>query len=302
MNKFNAFAVALLIVVRAIACDMCGSASSSFSLGMLPSNGQHFIGFRAQQRHFVSTAMHDASQSTREYFRSGELMGRFSLNKKIQLMAVLPYTWNQRTDGNYRLNSYGLGDLTVLGNYVLVNQNDSLSRTYKHNATLGFGVKAPTGNWRNDILSQRNLLPGTGSFDFIISGNYALQKGTWGYLTESSFTLKTANSDGYRFGNSLSTTHTLFYRWMINGNLRFIPQLGLAFSQNWQDRENGRISDETFNGSSLLQIQIGISVSYKKLMLNIQYFKPLAQQLNQGYVKQIEAVRLSLNYFINKKK
>ena len=304
MQKYVLFFGLMLLANKSIACDICGCAASSFSLGLLPSSNHHFIGFRSNIRTFQTThppLFGFQDPPTEEFFSSSDLMGRWKINHRFQLMGVVPYVFNtQKTEETTR-TIQGLGDVIIMGNYVFIQNTDSITKKFKQTGTFGIGAKLPTGKFDNTNVNNRNMLPGTGTIDFVASLNYSIQKGSWGYLTESSFSYKTANSFDYQFGHALGTTHLAFYRWILNENLRILPQVGLNYNHNFKDRINGKVTDESINGGTILNAQFTLAAIYKNWMISGNYFAPVYQNLGNGYVVQQLAFRFGINYFITKK-
>ena len=303
MTKFILALCLCFSLVYASACDICGCAASSFSLGLLPNSQHHFIGLRSTFRLFESTPFHDEAvqRKSNELFSTTELFGRYKISKRFQLLGFVPYVYNTKNDSVEQVRVNGLGDVTVLGNFVFVHNTDSLSHKFKHSGTVGLGVKAPTGESFRLGFTEINMLPGTGSFDVIANLNYSLQYRSFGLQNETGFTYKTANRQAYRFGNALSISQVFFYRWNLSENLKLIPQLGINFMHNWKDRKNGQLSEDTFNGGNIVNGQFNLFVLYHNWGLSAQVYMPLAQELNSGYVKQKSMFRASINYFIKQK-
>jgi hypothetical protein len=285
------------------ACDICGSASSSFSMGLLPSSKHHFIGLRSSIKNFESREIHALSSrfDSEQHFSSTEIFGRYRISPKFQVLATIPYIYNVKKDSISTLTIDGLGDPVLLFNYVFVDNTDSLTKKFKQSGTFGLGVKFPLGVFYKLGFTEINMLPGTGSFDFISNLNYSIQYRSYGFQNETSFTLKTENKYLYQFGNAFSTSNMLFYRWLVNDNLKIVPQIGVNYNFNWEDIKNGKKSEDTFNGGAIFNSQVNLFVIYKNFGFNLNVFLPVNQQLNEGYVKQKNSFRLALNYFINQK-
>lgn len=287
-------------------CDICGCASSSFSMGMLPNSKYHLIGLRYGLRSFESQDLHalDHRIQSREIFTTTELFGRYQLSKKIQLLAVLPYVHNTKIDDLKSIYMNGVGDVTFMGNYVFVDQTDSLKKKLKQSGTVGIGVKLPTGKSFQLGFNEINMLPGTGSLDYLFNINYAIQVKTIGFQNETSLTIKTANKSNYRFGNALNSSQLLFYRWVVNEKLKIVPQIGVNYTWNGTDVKNGKQSEDTFNGGYVLNAQGNLFILMRNWIFSTQIYIPAYQHVNQGYVNQKGAVRLSINYNIktNEKK
>lgn len=286
------------------ACDICGCAANAFSVGMLPNSKHHFVGLRSTFRWFESQPApdgHGYRGISSQFFTTTELFGRYKIGKRFQVQAFIPYVFNQKKD-SMTTNINGLGDVVTLGNFVFIDNMDSLNRRFRHSGTAGLGVKAPTGQFFKLGFEEINMLPGTGSVDFIANVNYSIQLGNFGLQNESGFTYKTQNKYNYRFGNALSISQLFFYRWNVNEDLKIIPQVGVNYMHNWKDIKNGELSEDTFNGGDIYNGQINLFLLYRNIGINAQVFIPVSQRLNRGYVNQKTMLRVGVNYFFNSKK
>lgn len=294
-----------LCVSHSHACDICGSASSAFSLGMLPNSKQHFVGLRSTMRWYESEPAPDGHEFrgvSSQFFTSTEIFGRYKISKRFQLQGFVPYVVNQKTDSKTTTIN-GIGDVMLIGNFVFVDNMDSIQKKVRHSGTIGLGVKAPTGQFFKLGFEEINMLPGTGAVDFIANLNYLFQlQNNIGFQNETSFTYKLTNKYQYRFGNALSISQVIFYRWKINETFSIVPQLGAQWMHNWKDLKNGQLSEDTYNGGSLVNGQASIFFMWKSWGLNIQGQLPIYQQLNRGYVSQLGMVRCAVNYFMNSKR
>lgn len=104
----------------------------------------------------------------------------------------------------------GFGDVTLLAKYLLL-------QTTKHLFAGGTGIKFPTGEYRlrnsEGHVNEPTIMPGTGSFDAILSGlyNYSFIPNKLDIFTAISHRFTTENSLNYHFGN----------RSFIDGGLRY---------------------------------------------------------------------------------
>ncbi len=287
-----------------LACDICGCASSAFTVGMLPTSKYHLVGARTTLRWFESYPAPDGNgfrDISTQFFTSTDLVGRYRIGRRFQVQAFIPFVHNQKTDSMTTLIQ-GLGDIVALGNYVFVDNMDSLSRKFRNAGTIGLGVKAPSGQFFKLGFDEVNMMPGSGSTDFIANVNYALQYKNFGMQNESGFTYKTENKYKYRFGNALSSTQVFYYRWKVNENIILVPQLGVNYTHNWKDRKNGIYAVDSFNGGSVFNAVANLFVSYKNFSFIGQFFIPMQQSLNENLVNQKAMIRVGLNYFIKSKK
>lgn len=294
----------ILITTFSYACDICGCAANAFSVGMLPNSKHHFIGVRSSFRWFESQPApdgHGYRGVSNQFFTTTELFGRYKIGKRFQVQAFIPYVFNQKTD-SVTTGIHGFGDVIAFGNFVFVDNMDSLNRKFRHSGTIGLGVKAPTGQFFKLGFEELNMLPGTGAVDFLANLNYSVQYKNFGLQNETGFTYKTENKYKYRFGNALSISQLFFYRWDVNEDLKIIPQIGINYMHNWKDLKNGELSEDTFNGGDIYNGQINLFVLYRNIGINVQMFIPVSQQLNRGYVTQKAMLRIGINYFLNSKK
>jgi hypothetical protein len=293
----------VLLSTESNACDICGCAASSFSLGIMPGSQSHFVGLRSSFRSFKTThppLFGINEPGSNEFFTSTDLLFKIRLHKRFQVLGIVPFVYNQQIPDDTRMafNVNGLGDISLLGNFVFINTTDSIAVKVKQAGTIGLGVKSPTGKHDNSVIQNRNMLPGSGSLDFLASFNYSVQKGAWGFFNETSFSYKGENDENFQFGHAFSTSNIAFYRWAITENMRLIPQVGLQFSHNERDKINGIITDLSFNGGNLLNVQTGFVFMHKNLAINPTVWLPVYQDLSEGYVDQKLNVRLTINYFI----
>ena len=307
-NQMKQIVLGMLLVLTTTAstyaCDICGCAANAFSVGMLPNSKHHFIGLRSTFRWFESKPApdgHGYRENSTQFFTTTELFGRYKIGRRFQVQAFIPYVLNQKTD-SITTTIQGLGDIVAMGNFVFIDNMDSLNRTVRHSGTVGFGVKAPTGQFFKLGFEEINMLPGTGAVDFIANLNYSVQYKNFGLQNETGFTYKTENKYKYRFGNALSISQLFFYRWDINEDLKIIPQAGINYLHNWKDIKNGVLSEDTFNGGDMFNGQVNVFVLYRNFGVNAQVFIPVHQRLNRGYVNQKTMFRIGINYFLNSKK
>ncbi|HLU87762.1 MAG TPA: hypothetical protein VKZ44_08410 [Taishania sp.] len=294
----------LLSTFTVYSCDICGGAGSSFSTGLLPSGKNHVFGFRTTMRWFNSYPApdgHGYRGVSKQYFTSSDIFGQIKIGKRFQAQLVLPFVVNKKTD-SISTRIQGIGDVVAMGNFIFVDQTDSIEKKVRHVGTIGVGVKAPTGQYFKLGFEEVNMLPGTGSWDVIAALNYAIHFGKFGTQNESSYTFKTANKYLYRFGDGLSITQLVFYKLEFRSNFKLIPQLGLNFAHNWMDKKNGVVSEDTFNGGNILNGQVNLIFQWNSFGINLQTYMPIYQGLNRGYVKQRFMFRLGLNYLLTSKK
>ena len=226
--------MALFINQKAKSCDVCCCSMGGTNLGILPQFHKNFIGLHYFYRGFSSehTILGTETKSiSRELFQTTELRGRFHLNKKIQLFVLLPFNINRQTENNVTSTFAGLGDVTTFANYSIYNNEDSLSKKWKHNLQLGGGIKLPTGSYKkldeSKILNP-NIQTGTGSFDILIDAIYTVRYKKWGLNNTAFYRFNTTNSNDFKYEKADKDVHNSFIVDQSGGSSLFTT-FGLDF-------------------------------------------------------------------------
>lgn len=271
-------AVALLAfgpVARA--CDVCGCSIGGNYFGILPQFHRHFIGIRWSAESSNTALNGDAllrgDYHSTERFRSLDIMGRFYPARRWQLLFLMPYHWNEQTEDGIPASAQGLGDVSVLTNYVLFDTGDSLRYRWRQTFSLGGGLKLPTG--RHSLPAgdgqplNPNLQPGTGSADFLVSAAYTLRRGAWGLSADLLARRNTANDQHYHFGNRLSGSAKLFY-WKNFRGITFLPNAGIFSDAAGANNDDGLLLKESRGLSSFATFGIDTYVKHFSAGLNWQ--------------------------------
>lgn len=294
------FSVALLLAANvAMACDICGCANSGAYFGLLPQSNKSLIGVRYQRLHFIT---HPDSKvlRTEEHFNVSEVYARFFPIKRVQIMAFVPYRIDQQVTSADTKKQHGIGDVTILANYNLLNtlMDKENSGAFTHTLMIGGGIKAPTGKFKFDEnntleVANANFQLGTGSTDFIVNAFYTVNLNQWGLATNVSRKFNTTNSQEYKFGNQLYGTVDL-YRSFTIGEISITPSLGVYAENAGHGRKDGKILEET--GGKLLNGAAGLTFFSNRWTLGVNAQKPLAQKSSSGHVVTKERVLVQLGF------
>lgn len=281
-------------IQRAAACDVCGCAANANYFGILPQYGQHFAGLRYTSSRFTSSHMpslFETSQSPyHESLQRMEVWGRFYPAKRIQLYAFIPYQYNTRNDAGVVTTSQGLSDISVMGNYILINTGDSGRLSWRNTLSLGGGVKAPTG--RFDPSGAASLQTGTGTWDYLLNAIYTTRYKQLGLNADVNVRLNTANAD-YRYGNRYTSSVRLFY-WHRYKLVSILPHTGILAEYAQKDRKYG--IDQYYTGGNGYYSATGIDVYFRRISVGCIYTVPLSETLNAGYEKTNQRVSVQALY------
>jgi hypothetical protein len=304
--KSKILTLAFLVFISlgsAHACDICGGFSGAQSLGLLPSQQQHFLGLRSGTGKFHSydPFIDNWTYKETDVYYFAELRGRYVINDKWQLHAFLPYLFLQKSMSYQSDKSYneGWGDmgLQVAYRWELRAQEEEKAG---HQLMLSGGLKLPTGKQTVPQGSNAgwipNLQPGTGATDALLSLNYILQAKAWGLSAEQFTRLNGTNDQSYRFGNRFNTTLRGFYRKALDplGKIRAVPSLGLAHEYLQTDTQFGL--ERTYSGGYTLSGTAGIDFFTRSFHLSFHYFAPFSHRLAKGHVRPLHALQASLSY------
>ncbi len=284
-----------------LACEVCGCGNGGSFFGILPQSHKGFIGLRYGYKSYDSH-LSSVNLKAQEDFWKTELWARIYPFKKVQVLAFVPYLINQQTiqKTSKQVHLNGLGDITILANYYVVNTvNDTVNRRFNHNLLIGGGTKLPTGKYKYDLLSDTevanaNFQLGTGSVDFLLNLVYTMRHKNWGLNYDFSYKINTQNSDNYQFGNRLNTNLALLYFQKFDTGFTLIPNAGLAFEQAALDTKNRIVNTQT--GGYATFGTVGVESYYKSFSMGINYQEPIIQDLSGGELRA--NARLNVHFTI----
>lgn len=280
----------MTINLPALACDLCGCSNSGSFFGILPQGHRGFVGIRYRYGSYNSH-LNSLNLSSREQFRTTELWGRFYPIRRVQVLAFIPYQFNQQTilKTGRVIPLQGLGDVSALVQYNLLNtfMDDSVVHAVNHNLLIGGGVKLATGRYRYDEnslseVANANFQLGTGSTDWMLNAIYTARYKNWGTNTDVSYRITTTNPNGYRFGNRLNASASIFYL-SGQGTRSVMPNAGVFVEQAGHDSNGGEVNKQT--GGYTAFLNLGTEVYLRKISFGISYRHPVSQHLSEGELR-----------------
>lgn len=278
-------------------CDACGCSASGGSMGFHSILNNNFVGVRYIHQSYKSKeGIFNNSPWAKEDFNTVQFWGRVPISKKIQLMALVPYHFNQRIKTNDTQNINGLGDVSLLGFYNLL-QTQTNSIGIGHKWEIGAGVKLPTGTYNKENNGSVNpsFQLGTGSWDYTIASEYTLQYKKMGLNTTANYIIKTENNKNYQFGNQFNYGTTLFYSTAID-KMTVIPQIGILGESYEINKEWG--IDVPKTQGNILFSRLGIEMGYKKFSFGTNLMLPVTQNLTGNQVEAQYRWAINLNYLL----
>lgn len=282
-----------------LACDACSCGSAGLGSGSFTFQNRDYVGISFQQRSFqnLNPALLTPSHLDLQKI---QLSGRYSPSKFVQFVASLPYHQNVQS-GEIDSTLRGFGDASVMSQAVLWINQDSSETDFMSRFAFGGGVKLPTGKYHasEDGSILPDLQTGTGTLDLLLNANGLQRIYKWGILVDVTHKINRANANGYRFGDSWSSTAKLA-RWSnIRGveNVILQPEAGVVFSSAKKDLDGHTIVN--FSGGTGLDACAGINVMMNNFYFGCTFSAPIRQDYAEGYLKTSNKFLVQFNYLFN---
>src|SRR5258708_2303967 len=139
MKKFVfTIIIVLFSFCEASACEICGCGLGNYHIGLLPQFSHRFFGLRYQYRNFETVMADDASQFSRDYYKTVEFWDGWNIGKRWQVIAMIPYNYVHQVSDDGVTNNQGIGDIAIMGNYKVFDKNSNYSFTQQ--LWLGAGI------------------------------------------------------------------------------------------------------------------------------------------------------------------
>lgn len=286
MKKLILTGILFFTFTGLFACDICGCSAPGYFFGPFPQFKSHFYGVRYYFRSFNSQVKNDASQFSKDFYQTAEIWGGLNVGKKWQLMAFVPYNFNKQKsdDGTNSMN--GIGDITLLANYKIMNNSRQLKngKNIRQQLMFGAGIKIPTGKFSADpdeIIAGANNQPGSGSVDVLLNSMYTLQINTWGVNGTVNYKINNS-ADQFRFGNTLNA-NLFAFKNITAKSLIVSPNVGLMYENLHANKlENLKVAD---TGGNALLGAAGVEINMSKITFGVNVQLPIDQNLSDGQTK-----------------
>lgn len=298
--------VMLSAAIRMNACDICGCGAGSSYMGILPEFNSKITGLRYRYNSLQTHLGPGGSVSyltTDEAYHTTELWGGWTIKEKFRIMAYLPLSYNSKANQESRQSKSGLGDAAVQGFYRLVSKRSNIiaGKLLVQDLWIGAGIKLPTGKYeprdKETVNKSANLFQlGTGSFDVMLTAMYDLRLQDAGLNITGSYKLNTTNKYEYNYGNKLTGSAQLYYKFKIKETATFAPNLGMAYERSGTDLDAGY--GVYSSGGYLWSGAAGAELMYKKISLGGNFQPALSQNLAHGLVKANNRMMIHLSILL----
>lgn len=277
----------LLISSNMFACDICGcfmgitpyynrnsisvlyryrsfNGYDSQAHSLFPNGGKFFIPARSQDAPITG---HAGNEADYELYRSMEIRGKYFVNSRLEINAILPYVSNSERYNGYTSTIGGMGDANFYAGYHLVQK---LDEHFKQQLIAGAGFKLPTG--KNDFKNTAGIRysslmqGGTGSTDGFVYLNYMVGLGNLGASLNTSYKVNGKNSRQESIANSTTSFLNIFYKQRIGKDVQVMPSAQFFYEYSGGEKYNGvKTGEHVMNN---LMGGVGADIFYKNVALN----------------------------------
>jgi hypothetical protein len=290
MRKFILFILLVIISFNSFACSICGCGGGNLYFGLLPNFKNRFIGVRYHYAEYHTQLANDPTQFSTNHYNSTEIWGGFNIGKKFKVLGFIPYYSNKQVDDDGTTYKNGLGDITLIAQYKLLDivRNASGNKVLQQQLWVGGGIKLPTGSFNVNVkdtsttIADINAQLGTGSIDFLLNGLYTISVGNIGVNTSATYKINTLNNDNYKYGNKFTANCIAYYKIAANKNT-ISPNLGVGYESVTGNMLNG--TKVQYTGSHVTTALAGIEFSFTKIGLGLNAQIPMEQNFAEGQTK-----------------
>ena len=292
----------LLCSTSAFACDICGAGSGGSYLGIMPSFRKKFFGLRYQYNsllHHLGPGGNINYLTTTETYNTVEAWGAVNVGNRFRFTAFVPYNFIQRVNQQENVSDQGVGDITVIGYYQLLNKVNDRDKL-NHSLWIGAGAKLPSGKYNPEDknvqqASQNTFQLGTGSVDFSIHAMYDLSYHQTGLNLNVSYKMNTANEYEYRYGNKFTANALVYHRLSFSDRFRIAPNAGTMIETATKDMKTKDIRSWETGGYALMGT-IGLETTVGRISAGANFQTPLQQDLGEGKLKGRNRVMVHMGF------
>lgn len=278
---------------KVCACDICGCGVSSYYNGILPDFKKRILGLRYRYNSLkthIGVGGIESYLTTTESYRSAEFWGGWNIGDRFRVLASIPYSFNERVNQGTVTRKEGIGDIVFAGYFQVFKSSNTVfdGKRLTQSLWVGGGVKLPTGEYnpgeKLGSAQNTNLFQmGTGSLDYMANAMYDFRLQDAGININASYKMNGTNSHGYCYGNKLSGTAQVYYKFRPLHNLSIAPNAGIVYERADQDFNNGFNVD--ISGGKVALGTFGLETAFNKINLGGSWQTPFDQNLANGFVK-----------------
>lgn len=255
---------------------MCGCSSIGGLNNLSAYSTNNFLMIKST---FISFHTFSVTESTDIYsdMYSFDLIGGYSIGKRLHLTGYLPYKLNTYSTEEETNTYQGISDIGIVTNYVLFKNktNDTVLQNSGFSFSVKSGVEIPTGKFNNNFRMDQlpaSISTGSGSVDFITGVRLIKNKNKTTFLGDYTFKYNLENTTMYRFGMQNSLALILTQR-LEKQKMIFTPFAGIIGEHSSFDKFHDL--DQHATSGENLYVDFGCEFVTKKLMVGVSADIPL---------------------------
>jgi len=276
------------------ACDACGCSVGLGSFGLFEAFHNNYFSIAWNNTSFESIPGYGNSI---DYFNTIEINAQYYLSSKLRILLNVPYKVNKRNSSGSFSRIDGLSDSKIMIGYSLL-KNEPLSEYSELFFDLAGGIKFPTGIYDAHIHDKNlpeNFNLGNGSFGFVLQPNLVFSYKKVGLVTNISYQYLLETSEGYHFGNQLSSQLVGYINTSVISDFELTPFIGFSYEKVDADTySNGKFVNGT--GANGTFLSAGLSIKLSTISGGITYQSPINSNYSSGKVKATGKISVQLYY------
>ena len=295
----------LWLCTAEIQAQSCCATGSGCNYSILPDLDKNLVGLRwtysqYDNRNFSLNPELNGIKNN-ERLNTLEVFGRFKLPKRFDLSVFVPVTFIRQYSSLSDTHERGLGDVSLLAQYQILNPTKFGCKKVKHQLKVGLGTKLPTGRYKKNSadLYNTSVQLGSGSVDVLMNVNYSLTYRKLVMMARTAYKLNTVNSSSFRFGDKVE--NGIRFSYAINaGKLTLMPSAGVTYTHLFDNYDHHQPVYESH--ADLLAATAGLEAYVGHFAFNISAAPALYQQVNVLAYKQRFIMEVGTFYISNYKK
>jgi len=288
---FAVIIITLALPLLSQACDTCNCSTGNRYISILPDFREHVFGLRYRYSSLHSSVnINGSATPALETYNAVEFWSGWNITRKIRIMGFIPYRFAELLSQAATTSKNGLGDISLVGYYKLLNNRHTIDsgRSLVQNLWFGVGAEMPTGEYDTtdkSMLNESGNLHqlGSGSTDVIFNIVYNICLRNTELNFSSTYKINTVNKYAYEYGNYFNINAQAYYKFCIKHTITVAPDIGAQF-ENFQHSVDEEHWDKTASGN-LITGTVGVETNFKRIAIGGNFQTPLQQNLGKGLVE-----------------
>lgn len=276
------------------ACDVCGVCMGSLYAGTYADYRQDFVGLSYAHTLYRGVPPYSSSD---DMLHRVDFTTRVYLTKRLKVLLTLPYKMNNRVQMGENTGIRGLGDMTFLMGYTLL-ESQSASQRFNYFVEFNGGFQLPTGRYQSDIHDNNlpeNFNTGIGAWGVNIQPTMVLSLGQIGLTASWQVQFIAPSRDSYHYGNRSIWNTVLSYQESLSSTIILIPSIGFSGERIAKDRYANNVLVHGTGGQAVF-LDMAFGGRWQSFSISGQYSLPIDAHIAGGETEVRNRFSLQLFY------